>query len=103
MFSNKKWEDTKMGDGNGNENLKKIGKVAAFFVAGSVVGGVAALLLAPKSGAETRQMIKDSSLSAKNKVVEKFDGVKAGAANMISKGKEKISDMKSQSKVSMET
>lgn len=35
------------------------GKVIAAFIGGAVVGAVAALLLAPQSGAETRAQIKE--------------------------------------------
>ena len=45
---------------------------------GLVVGGVAGLLLAPKSGSETRQVIKD-------KVGEVADKVSAGVKTTIDK------------------
>ncbi|MFH0702525.1 MAG: YtxH domain-containing protein [bacterium] len=38
-----------------------IGKFFAGFVIGGVVGGVVGLLLAPRSGEETRQLLSDNS------------------------------------------
>jgi gas vesicle protein len=40
------------------------------FVVGGVAGAVAALLLAPQSGEETRTMIKDKSIELRDKAVE---------------------------------
>ena len=40
------------------------GKFIAGFVIGGVVGAVAGILLAPRSGEETREMIKESSQKA---------------------------------------
>ncbi|KAF0108041.1 MAG: hypothetical protein FD146_1339 [Anaerolineaceae bacterium] len=40
------------------------------FVVGGVAGAVAALLLAPQSGVETRAMIKDKSIELRDKAVE---------------------------------
>jgi gas vesicle protein len=44
-------------------------------LAGAVIGGVVALLLAPKSGQETRQLIKDKTTEVVNEVKEKTTGV----------------------------
>jgi gas vesicle protein len=42
---------------------------------GAVVGGVIALLYAPKTGTETRQLIKDKAASVVDAVKEKSSGV----------------------------
>ena len=54
----------------------------AGFVVGGVVGAVAALLLAPQSGEETRTLIHDRSIELKDKAVEKAETarIKAEAA-----------------------
>jgi gas vesicle protein len=44
-------------------------------LAGVVIGGVVALLFAPQSGKETRQMIKDKATDAVDTVKEKSGGV----------------------------
>jgi gas vesicle protein len=44
-------------------------------LAGVVIGGVVALLFAPQSGKETRQMIKDKAADAVDSVKEKSGGV----------------------------
>ena len=54
-------------------------------VAGAVIGGVLALLFAPKSGKETRQLIK-------NKAVEIVDAVKGETNEVMDTVKEVASD-----------
>jgi len=55
------------------------------FLTGAVVGGVIALLFAPRSGKETRQLIKD-------KAVETRDNVKDFASETVEKIKEGVSE-----------
>ena len=43
-------------------------------VSGAVIGGVVALLFAPKTGKETRQLIKDKATEVVNAVKEKTTG-----------------------------
>ena len=78
------------------ENGKNVGGILLAFLAGSVAGAVAALLLAPSSGAETRKKIKATSLDAKDKALEKVDSVKSEAAHLVERGKEKVEGVKSQ-------
>jgi gas vesicle protein len=59
-------------------------------LAGAVIGGVIALLYAPKTGKETRQMIKDKATdmvdAVKGKTTEVADAVKektTGAVNAL--------------------
>jgi gas vesicle protein len=51
-------------------------------LAGAVIGGVIALLYAPKTGKETRQLIKD-------KTTEVVDAVKGKATEVVDAVKEK--------------
>ena len=44
------------------------------FLAGAVIGGVVTLLLAPKSGEETRKLIKDKATEVVDAVKEKTTG-----------------------------
>ncbi len=43
------------------------------FVVGGVAGAVAALLLAPQSGEETRMMIRDKSIELRDKAAQQAD------------------------------
>lgn len=45
------------------------------FVVGGVAGAVAALLLAPQSGEETRALIKDKSIELRDKAAEQAEMV----------------------------
>lgn len=68
------------------------------FVVGGVAGAVAALLLAPQSGEETRALIKDKSIELRDKAAEQAELV-ASKANEIAgqakiRGKEAIESVK---------
>lgn len=78
------------------EDGKNIGGILLAFLAGSVVGTVMGILLAPASGSETRRKIKATSLEAKDKAMEKVESVKSEAAELIERGKEKAGGIKSQ-------
>ncbi len=78
------------------ENGKNVGGILLAFLAGSAVGAVAAILLAPSSGAETRRKIKATSLDTKDKALEKVDAVKSEASSLVERGKEKVEGVKSQ-------
>jgi gas vesicle protein len=79
-----------------------IGKIVIAFFAGATVGAIAGLLLAPSSGAETRQKIKDATVTVKDKAVEKIGEAKEGASSILSRGKEKVSGVKSQIQAAVE-
>jgi gas vesicle protein len=68
------------------------------FVVGGVAGAVAALLLAPQSGEETRALIKDKSIELRDKAAEQADMV-ANRANEFAgqaklRGKEAFENVK---------
>ena len=63
-----------------------VGKFLGGFVVGSALGAVAGLLLAPKSGAETREMLSDTAKD----VMEKTDKT---VKEIQSKAEEIVSDM----------
>ena len=71
------------------------GKFIAGFVVGGVVGALAGILLAPRSGEETREMIKDSSQKAYDKAQCAVKEIQQKAENisneMTKKGEELIS------------
>jgi gas vesicle protein len=68
------------------------------FVVGGVAGAVAALLLAPQSGEETRALIKDKSIELRDKAVEQAGVVSTKATEFAdqakSRGKEALETVK---------
>ena len=78
------------------EDGKNVGGILLAFLAGSVVGTVLGIMLAPSSGAKTRRKIKATSLEAKDRAMEKVESVKSEAAEMVERGKEKAGGIKSQ-------
>lgn len=51
------------------------------FLGGALIGAVAGLLLAPKSGRETRATLQDYARKAEEEVAEKINRVKASIAS----------------------
>lgn len=72
------------------------GKFVAGAVVGGVLGGLLGMLLAPRSGAETREMIKEEfdtrTREAKDNLREKSDVLKEKAAAF----RDKMSDLSSE-------
>jgi len=66
---------------------------------GAIIGGVIALLYAPKTGKETRQLIKDKAIevadTAKEKASEVVDTVKEKVSEASRKGQAAIQSLKS--------
>lgn len=70
-------------------------KTAALSAAIGVTAGAAAgVLLAPKSGKETREDIVNKSVEAKDKLVEKTKTTKAVISTKVSEGKKDVSAAK---------
>ncbi len=76
------------------------GKFLAGFLVGGAIGAVAGILLAPKSGEETRQMISDSTKDALKRADETVKQIQNKADDVVSdmqrKGeeiKEKLQDL----------
>ncbi len=57
------------------------------FVVGGVAGAVAALLLAPQSGEETRALIKDKSIELRDKATEQAEMVASRANEFADQAK----------------
>lgn len=60
---------------------RETSNVLVAFLVGAVAGGVAALLMAPASGEETRRKIKDGMRRAKDRAAEELDQAKEYAAS----------------------
>ncbi|HEX2966138.1 MAG TPA: YtxH domain-containing protein [Syntrophorhabdaceae bacterium] len=64
-----------------------VGSVMLSFFIGGVVGAGIALLFAPKSGEETRKMIRDLTEDTKGKVDNYIQEAKGKATSYVEKGK----------------
>jgi gas vesicle protein len=62
------------------------------FLLGGIVGAAAAILLAPKSGRETRQDIKDFAEDVKCRVQNYAGGMKDRLASGVQRGKDMVSE-----------
>jgi gas vesicle protein len=81
--------------------------VALAFIGGAVAGVVAGLLLAPKSGEETRRDLKRYARRAEEEVLEKAREARAALDETIERGKhfiaEKAADVEAAVKAGRET
>ena len=78
-------------EGNRASQVKTM---ALMFVGGAVLGAVAGILLAPKSGEETRKEIKDYASKVKNEVAGAAQRTKAGIEAAVEKGRALLSESK---------
>src|SRR3972149_6544516 len=71
---------------------KRSSNPAAWF-AGIMVGAGVALLTAPRSGEETRTMIRQKSIELKDRAVETIEETQARAGELAQTGKERVAEM----------
>src|SRR5450631_3017832 len=74
------------------EMEEALANTIGWFVAGTVVGVTLALLLAPKSGKETRQIISDKTQQGKEAVAEKGKDVYDRGKRKIDQGRQLVED-----------
>ena len=91
-----------------NQETKCSGQaVALAFLGGAMAGVVAGLLLAPKSGEETRRALKGYARKAEEEVLEKAKEARAALDDTIERGKhfiaEKAADVEAAAKAGRET
>jgi gas vesicle protein len=91
-----------------NQNSKCSAQtVALAFLGGAVAGVVAGLLLAPKSGEETRRALKGYARRAEEEILEKAKEARAALDQTIERGKhfiaEKAADVEAAVKAGRET
>jgi len=91
-----------------NQETKCSGQaVALAFLGGAVAGVVAGLLLAPKSGEETRRALKGYAKRAEEEVLEKAKEARAALDETIERGKHfiaaKTADVEAAVKAGRET
>jgi gas vesicle protein len=63
------------------------------FVVGGVAGAVAALLLAPQSGEETRTLIKDKSIELRDKAAKQADLIASQAGKVADEARVRGKDL----------
>ncbi|QER42889.1 YtxH domain-containing protein [Thermodesulfobacterium sp. TA1] len=76
--------------------------VLVAFLGGVIVGGIAAILLAPASGAEVRKKIKEEVDEAIEKVKTEAETLKSKAEEITSKAKEVLEAKKEEVKEAIE-
>lgn len=70
------------------------GSKIGFFLAGLGIGAVIALLLAPLSGKETRDMIVEKAEEGRDFVKTKTEEIRKQAEDAVEKGKDMVSKQK---------
>ena len=76
---------------------------AGAFLAGAVIGAGIALLLAPQSGAQTREMLRDYAERAKEDLRERGQEAKATLSSAMDRGKAAFESAKQQGKETLDT
>jgi gas vesicle protein len=66
--------------------------VALAFLGGAIAGAAAGILLAPKSGEETRRELRGYARKAEEEVIEKAKEVRAALDEMIERGKHYVAE-----------
>lgn len=70
------------------------GKFLAGFIVGGAIGAVAGILLAPKSGEETRQLIADGTKDALKRADETVKEIQSKADDVVSDMQKKGDEIK---------
>jgi gas vesicle protein len=69
--------------------------VALAFLGGAIAGVIAGILLAPKSGEETRRELKEYARRTEEEVVERAKEARAALDEVIERGKHFVAEKKS--------
>ncbi len=70
------------------------GSQVGFFLAGLGIGAVVALLLAPRSGKETRDIIVQKAEEGRDFVINKSEEIRKQAEEAVDKGKDLVNKQK---------
>jgi gas vesicle protein len=68
----------------------ELGSFIAGFLIGGLVGAAVALIMAPQSGEETREMLRERGIELKNRADETASGIRSKAGTYIDEGRERI-------------
>jgi gas vesicle protein len=80
----------------------KAGEKALFFVLGGFVGAAIALLLAPRSGEETRRLIAMKSREGADFIASRTQDVSEKTSGLIDRGKELLQQQRDQLAAALE-
>ena len=69
------------------------GSLFSGFLIGGLIGAAVALLAAPKSGAETREMLREKSTELKDQVVDTAGHTRDRAQKVLENARGKVSDV----------
>jgi gas vesicle protein len=75
-----------------NEVLEEATNTLGWFLAGAVIGAAVAILYAPKSGKETRQLIADTTQKGKDAVVDSSQSMVDASKDMFERGRKLVED-----------
>jgi gas vesicle protein len=84
-----------------DDNGQEFGAFLVGLVFGGLVGAVAALLLAPQSGEETRELIRDKSIEIRDQVATAADDALERAAEVRDRGVAILNEQKSRLETAM--
>ena len=73
------------------------------FIGGALVGTIAGLLLAPKSGQETRRAIKDYTDKTEDEIIEKAKEARAALDETIERSKHYMAEKKADVEAAVKT
>lgn len=68
--------------------------IALVFLSGAIVGAIAGVLFAPKSGKETRRTIKDYADRTEEELIEKAEEARAALDETIERGRQFVAEKK---------
>lgn len=74
-------------------NIMSVGRFLSGFAIGAALGAVAGILLAPKSGKETREMLGDMAQDMARKTDETVQDIKRKADTLITDAQEKSEEI----------
>jgi len=80
----------------------KAGEKALFFVLGSFIGAAIALLLAPRSGEETRKLIAMKTREGADMITSRAKDVSEKTGTMFDRGKELLQQQRDQLAAALE-
>jgi gas vesicle protein len=72
------------------DNDNDLGSFVAGFLIGGLIGAGVALLLAPQSGEETREMLRERGIELKNRAEEAASEFSSKAGTYIEQGRERV-------------
>ncbi|MGB7539973.1 MAG: YtxH domain-containing protein [Anaerolineales bacterium] len=72
------------------DNDSDLGSFVAGFLIGGLIGAGVALLMAPQSGEETREMLRERGIELKNRAEEAASEFQSKAGTYLDEGRERV-------------